>query len=341
LTGTPVSENPNTAFPILKILDPEGTPSRTRFDRHFIVRAQVQAGPISIKKAIGYEHLDELKRMLETCSTRRLKADIRGMPDRTESVRYCTATVAQAAHYESIVTETIAELVALDAEAPAWLQTLEIACVKLLRCRQVLNHPSLLGLDGDSGKYLELDGLVEEVLSNPEAKLLIWSAWNASVDLLAQRYKAYGCITLDQRTSQDDLARMERTFDTSDERIVVASPAKGGTGIDWLSRARTAVYVERVYSAVQHLQSIDRIVRRVPDDVMDEPAAARRLKQIKRSNASIVYLHITGSVDDVVEHVLRMKLDLGEALLTSDRKLTELGRDHILKMLRERVKLAR
>ena len=334
-TGTPVSESPNNAFPILQVLSPEKVPGRVRWDKHFVSRVKVQEGPVVKNKIVSFDNLEELKRMLEAISTRRLKRDIRGMPDRMEDIRLCQPTVDQRVHYEEVMKGILAEIEG----DPEWADTLDIACVKLLRARQVLNHPGVLELSGDSGKYRELDSLVDEILSDADAKLLIWTEWNRAVDLIADRYKSYGVITIDQRTGQKDLARFDKEFDYSDDRIVVATPAKGGVGIDFLSRARTAIYMERTYSLVNHRQSIDRIVRRVGDDERGDSQEVLRIKRIKRSPATILYLHVLGSVDDIVQWVLQRKLDVSDALLTSDQKLIEEGRENLIQMLRERVRI--
>lgn len=337
LTGTPVSESPLNAYPVLMLLAPETIPSRARFDQHFVVRTSQKAGPVTQSKATSFMNLEELKRRLEACSIRRLKTDVRGMPDRTEDTRYCRTTPEQRAHYEEVMRGILADIEG----DPDWARTLDIACVKLLRARQVLNHPGLLDLSGDSGKYRQLDDLVEEVLSNPYAKMVVWTSWNRAIDLLAARYAEYRPITIDQRTGQQDLARWDREFDWSDNRMAIATPSKGGTGIDFLSRARVAVYCEKTYSLVQHRQSIDRIARRVPDDQPGDDDRVRWIRQVKRSPATIIFLHVPGSVDDIVDRVLQIKLNLGDALLTTDEQLVRDGRHDLLQMLRERVHLAR
>lgn len=324
------------AYNVLSVLAPERLTGRARFDQHFIVRVSVQTGTIRQNKAASYSNLEELKRMLEATSVRRLKVDVRGMPDKTEDQRECSPTSDQAEHYAEIMKGILAQIEG----DPDWARNIDIACVKLLRARQVLNHPALLDLSGDSGKYRVLDDVVEEVLSNPEAKILIWTEWNKAIDLLSTRYAHYGCITIDQRTNQRELLRYEQTFDTSADRVVVATPAKGGTGLDWLARARTAVYVERTYSLVNHRQSFDRIVRRVGEDDERDSPLVRRIKQIKRSPATVLYLHCPKSVDDAIEWILKRKLELGEALLTSDARLIAEGKDHLIRMLRASAKLA-
>lgn len=333
-TGTPVSESPNNAFPVLKLLAPERVSgiARSRWDQHFVIRSGGQYGG---GRAASYSNLEELKRTLEALSVRRLKADVRGMPTRTEDTRDCEATADQSDHYREILRGILAEIEG----NPKWANTLDIACVKLLRARQVLNHPGILGLSGDSGKHRELDNIIEEVLSTPSAKIVLWTEWNAAVDLLAKRYAEYGVLTIDQRTSQDDLAKMDRTFDLDDNRVIISTPSKGGTGIDFMSRARTAVYLEKTYSLVNHRQSIDRIVRRVPDDSPSDTPDQRFVKRIKRSPATVIYLNVPGSVDGVVDFVLRKKLDLGDALLQSDEVLISSGRDDLIKMLRSSARI--
>lgn len=335
-TGTVVSESPNNAYPILKVLSPEKVDvGRARWDRHFVIRAKTRAGPVTRQKAIAYSNLEELKRMLEHCSVRRLKKDIRGMPDRTEGIRHCNVTANQAEAYNECMRGVLAEL----DEKPEWIRTLDFAMVRILRLRQLLSHPKILGLSGDSGKHIELDNIVEEVLSEPSSKLLIWCEWLAGVDALAERYRNHGVLTVDGRTSQGQLAEWERTFDYSPERIVCATPARGGTGLDWLSRCRTAVYLEKPYSTVLFRQSQDRIVRRVGDDLPEDTPDVERIKAIKRSTATIIYLHVPGSVDDVVSWVLQRKLDLGDALLTADDRLLSDGREDLIRLLRQSARI--
>lgn len=337
ISGTPVSESPMNAFPVLSILAPETIPSRARFDQHFVVRAKTRAGPVTTNKAMSFQNLEELKRRLESVSIRRLKVDVHGMPDRTEDVRHCRMTSDQRGHYEEVMRGIMAEIEG----DPDWARTLDIACVKLLRARQVLNHPALLDLSGDSGKYLVLDDLVEEVLSNDYAKLLVWSEWNLAIDLLSTRYAKYKPIKIDQRTSQQDLVRWDKEFDQDEHRIAISTCAKGSTGLDFLNRCRVAIYCEKPYSLVNFKQSLDRIVRRVPDDQPEDADIIKWVRKVKRSPATILYLQVPGSVDDIIDRILQLKLDLGDALLTSDQRLLEDGRHELIRMLREQVPLRR
>jgi len=115
---------------------------------------------------------------------------------------------------------------------------------RMLRLRQVMNHPSILNENGDSAKYIELDGVLEEVLADPEEKVIIWTEYRAAVDNLFNRYNAeYGAVKVYGGISDKQWEETVHTFETDKKpRVAIGIPAKAGEGTDFLARARTAVY---------------------------------------------------------------------------------------------------
>jgi SNF2 family DNA or RNA helicase len=200
---------------------------------------------------------------------------------------------------------------------------------RLIRLRQAMNHPMLLGEEGDSAKYKELDNILEELLSDPEQKVVIWTEFRAAVDLLFQRYDSeYGAVKIYGGVDNDELAKIAEKFENGDRpRVAIAIPAKAGTGVDFLARARTAIYVDRPYSLVLYKQSLDRIHRRV-DTVNPKP-----IDIIRSKPATIMFLDIVNSVDELVREKLANKWDVAEAVTTSNESLVEMGRGDLLKYL--------
>jgi SNF2 family DNA or RNA helicase len=327
MTGTPVSESPLNAYVILKILNYGKVPHISKFDNHFVVKQLVEYGHKgSHLKIVGYRNLDELKMRLERVSIRRSKADMKGFPPRTFITRVVTLEGQQRALYSVLCGEARKGL-ATDSliNVQKFLGSNENA----IRLRQCLNHPSILGNEGDSAKYVELDNILEELLADPEQKVVIWTEFRAAVDLLFDRYnEQYGAVKVYGGISNIELEKISTAFESNGwPRIAVAIPAKAGTGTDWLARARTAIYVDRPYSYVLYNQSLDRIHRRVE---MENPTA---LDLIRAKPATIMFLDVDNSVDVLIKEKLIGKQDIVEAVTTPDDKLVEMGREDLLKYL--------
>jgi SNF2 family DNA or RNA helicase len=327
MTGTPVSESPLNAYVLLKIMNYGKVPHISRFDNHFVIKQLVEYGHKgSHLKVVGYRCLDELKMRLERVSIRRSKAEMTGFPPLTQIIREVTLAGQQLALYSVLCGELRRDL---PKEGLINVQKFLGGNENAIRLRQCLNHPSILGGEGDSAKYLELDDILEELLADPEQKVVIWTEFRAAVDLLFDRYnEQYGAVKLYGGVNNKELEKMSLAFEsTGRPRVVVAIPAKAGEGTDWLASARTAIYIDRPASLVLYQQSMDRIHRRVETK---NPTAL----DLRRSQpATIIFLDVLNSVDILNKDRLIGKQDIAEAVTTSDEKLIEMGREDLLKYL--------
>jgi SNF2 family DNA or RNA helicase len=118
-------------------------------------------------------------------------------------------------------------------------------------------------------KIVMLDRLVQESLSTPGAKIVIWSMFVDQIESIAKRYSVFGSTTIHggiQTGADDDMtfreARIKHFKTSSDCRILVANPAACGEGISLHKEAHHAIYFDRSFNAAHFLQSIDRIHRR-------------------------------------------------------------------------------
>lgn len=327
LTGTPVSESPLNAYVALKVLTRDYLPHISKFEHHFVVKQSINYGSKGTHdKVVGYRNLDELKTMIEAVSIRRTKADMTGFPDRVAMIRDVELTGKQLALYRTICGEIVA---GLPRSTMINLMRFLSDTTTVLRLRQVMNHPNLLDEAGDSAKYLEIDNLLEEILADPEQKVILWTEFRKAVDNLYERYNPlYGACKLYGGVTNEQLEQIAFDFENRDvPRVAVAIPAKAGTGLDFLARARTAIYVERPYSFTLYKQSIDRIHRRITSGKMSY------LDAIRAKPASMIFLDVMGSVDELIRDRLFGKQDLADALTTSDERLIEMGREDLLKYL--------
>lgn len=316
-TGTAIDGSPKSAWVPLKIASGGSyVPSYSQFIRHFITWEQKYIGKLHRKIWLetGFKNLGQLKERLEPVSIRFLKSQVLDRPSKIFKTRLVRMTGAQEKIYNEIKSQVIASLTEEGNED----MSLTAAATKMLRLRQVAHHPLLLDgvvhFTGDSAKYMELDEIAEEILSNPDAQMLVWTQWRAGVEKLVERYKQYGAIAF-YGGSNDRVIR--DTVLSKKARMIVAIPEKAGTSIDWLKVCRTAVYLEKPWNLALYRQSLDRIDRRSNTDA-----------------ALIITIQALGSVDLVVEAALQKKQDVFDALTVDDAYLVTLGKQELLQYLK-------
>lgn len=327
MTGTPVSESPLNAFVVLRSLSLDTVPHQNKFENHFVVKKNVTYGHRGThRKVVGFKNLDELKGLLEAVSIRRTKDDMTGFPDRVFMVRDVEMSGKQLALYKTICGEIVADL---PRDSMVNLYRFLSDNSTVLRLRQVMNHPSLLDEEGESAKYVECDSVLEEVLSDPEAKVVLWTEYRKGVELLYERYNStYGAVKIYGGVGNDELAVIADQFENAaSPRVAVCIPAKAGTGVDFLARGRTSIYIDRPYSFTLYKQSLDRIHRRVA------ASAPTRLDMIRAKPATVVFLDVVASVDELIRDKLLGKQDMADAITTSNEKLVEMGREDLLRYL--------
>jgi len=324
MTGTPVSESPNNAYSLLRFIEPGLAVSKSKFSSKFVENETVFYGGQRVVKVKGYKNLDELQSLLANISIRRTIADVEGMPEKLEIIREVTLGPEQKKIYNALASATKRDTVANH----LGVDHIENITLKL---RQLLYDPGILGYDVPSAKLDTLDSIADEILEDdPIAKMVIWVSFvgSGSMERLLKRLKRYKPIGLFADTPRAELDRLGKTFDHSDNRIVVATPQKGGTGIDWLARSRYAVYVDLPWSYTAFRQSQDRLIRRTNLKSTDP------IERLKGSPATLIELQVPGSVDLLTRACLERKVDLVQGTSVAVNDLA-LSREEMLSFIEE------
>jgi SNF2 family DNA or RNA helicase len=111
-------------------------------------------------------------------------------------------------------------------------------------------------------KIIALDRLLEQYVGAGE-KVVLWSFYRVTLDILADRYAHYGVARIDG--SIPDVATRRhavRRFQEDDETFIfLGNPAAAGAGLT-LHRAALAIYESFSNQAAHFMQSLDRIHRR-------------------------------------------------------------------------------
>jgi superfamily II DNA or RNA helicase len=299
LTGTPVENTLSELWAILDWTTPGLLGSLTEFRTRW-------AQPIEAGDPAAAHRLS---RLLRPFLLRRRKADpgiAPELPAKTETDRPVALSPEQAALYEAVVREMLAEIAASDG------MTRRGRVVKLLTAlKQICNHPAqyLKHPGGRSGKLELLDELLDTILAEGGA-VLVFTQYVAMARLLEQHLATRGIATQllhggTPVTRRDDLVAR---FQEGAVPVFLLSLKAAGTGLN-LTRADHVVHFDRWWNPAVEDQATDR---------------AHRIGQTRP--VQVHRLVTEGTIEDRIAAMLREKRALADAVLTGgDAALTELS----------------
>lgn len=119
-----------------------------------------------------------------------------------------------------------------------------------------------------SKKMKKAINLAEQILSENK-KVIIWSQFSNSINILEKQLQMYNAVTLYGETENPE--RVVELFNdkNSGVDVLIGNPKKGGEGISLHHNCHNAIYLDRTYNAAEYLQSRDRIHRiGMPSDVV-------------------------------------------------------------------------
>ena len=102
--------------------------------------------------------------------------------------------------------------------------------------------------------------LVEEICRNEE-KVIIWSQFSNSIEVLEHELKGFNPVTLYGKTENPEDSVTLFNDANSEVKVLIGNPKKGGEGISLHHNCHNAIYLDRTYNAAEYLQSRDRIHR--------------------------------------------------------------------------------
>lgn len=244
----------------------------------------------AVKKFIPEEVEETISRVREVL-LRRKKEQVINLPEKTFIIRDVELSGDQKKRYDEVCEELLIRITRSDGNF--LVKEIHSILEEYLRAVQAASNPRLIDENwkGEPAKFLELDEIVHEIVTERDEKIVIWTNYRKNVTELTQRYSALGSAAFFGDTPpaerQNLVNRFQNTADKS-LRILIAVPAAGGVGIT-LTAAQTAVYLDKSWNAEHWLQSIDRI---------------HRIGQ--NGTVNIISL-ISGGVDELISYSLRRK----------------------------------
>ncbi|MFI9813483.1 DEAD/DEAH box helicase [Saccharothrix variisporea] len=304
LTGTPVENSLTELWAILDWTTPGLLGSLPAFKARW-------AKPIEADR--DRATADRFAALIRPFLLRRRKSDpgvAPELPPKTETDRPVALTREQAALYEAVVREVMAEIAQADGIARRG------RVVKLLTgLKQVCNHPAQYlketspRLEGRSGKLELLDELLDTILAEDGA-VLVFTQYVAMARLIGKHLTARGIPSqlLHGGTPVPAREEMVRRFQDGSVPVFLLSLKAAGTGLN-LTRADHVVHYDRWWNPAVEDQATDR---------------AYRIGQTKP--VQVHRLVTEGTIEDRIAAMLRAKRDLASSVLAQgESAFTELS----------------
>jgi len=215
-------------------------------------------------RVIGYHNLSKIAESLEPILVRRTKNEVlKELPERLEKNYFVPMTEQQMKHHEEN-RETVARIVAKWRRFAFLSETDQrILMIALQNMRMSCNSTYLLDKKTDYGvKADELMSVLEEIFERPEAKVVIFSQWLGTHEILLDRLKSSKCdfVLFHGRIPGTKRKELIKQFKNDPDRRVFLSTDAGGVGLN-LQNASAVVNMDLPWNPAVLEQRIGRIHR--------------------------------------------------------------------------------
>lgn len=296
MTGTPITQSPMDLYSQFEFLQPSalGSKSFYGFRNQYAVLSRRYVNGRSFDEVIGYQRLDELKKIIEPISYRVLKKDCLDLPEKIYEIRYVEPSLEQRRIYELLKDETMAML------TNGNLVLAPLIITQILRLRQVLcNLTSAEGVEQSiDEKYPRIDEIMKILEECGDQKVIIWASFLRTIEIIrfsiADKYGIDSVATISGAIKNDIRTEVVNKFQTGNLRFIVAQPRTGGYGLT-LTAATTVIYHDNDWSLEVRQQSEDR---------------CHRIGQ----NNKVTYIDLvaSGTIDEKIRSALVVKKELAD-----------------------------
>lgn len=284
LTGTLLLNSPFDSFVPLSWLDIIHC-SKTNFEHFF-----GNYGGVFNNDLIGYRNTDSLKEILDTCSLRRTK-DILDLPPKVIVDEFIDLNDDQKAFYENLkqgIKEQV-DKVELNTSTLLGMVT---------RFRQATVCPSILTTENISSSKLDRAKDLSEQIVEQGDKVVIFSTFKESLNLLLESLKQYNPVLCTGDTKDADISvNIDKFMHDESIKVMLCTWQKMGTGVT-LTAASYAIFLDIPWTQSLYEQAQDRIYR------------------IGTQNSVVIYnLVCTDTIDERVLEIVNSKKAMSDFII--------------------------
>lgn len=284
LSGTPVTNTAKDIYTQIAIMSPNRNPlgSLEAFSQ------MTEDGKIPIN----------LQAEVDKLVMRRTKEQCLDLPEKTHVDVHVELPPWQRKLYNDMRDDMVCEIRAMTGEQfRAFAPT---ALSKITRLSQIASNPGLLmdDIGKTPAKYEALDGLLNDILSVPGRKVIIWSGYIKTIEELMARYQSHGCVAIYGAVEVAERQAIAKQFQEDPAtRIMLANPAAAGTGFT-LTAANYTIYESTSWRYDHYAQSQDRNHRIGQTD-----------------NVTYMRLVAVGTIEEAIGAALERKRQLAGSIL--------------------------
>ena len=259
LTGTPVENRLMDLWSIFNFLNPGYLGKQAQFRKIYELPVQRDNDPV--QSAI-------LKKLIQPFILRRLKTDksiIKDLPDKIENKIYCSLSKEQAALYEVVVNDVVAQL-----EEAEGIQRQGLMLSTLMKLKQICNHPMQFLQDGSaftperSHKLERISEMLEEAMEQGDSVLVFtqFTEIGEHLERYLAKEKHYKTHYLHGGTPRAKREQMISDFQDPETgpAVFILSLKAGGVGIT-LTQANHVFHFDRWWNPAVENQATDRAFR--------------------------------------------------------------------------------
>ncbi len=264
MSGTPVENRLLEYYSILDFVNRGMFGSVSKFSRNFAV---------PIERDHDSHAVERFKRLTAPFIMRRLKTDknvINDLPDKIIADQYCTLTPTQVSLYEAVVENKMRILKEASESGQDSQERRAIILSLIQNLKAICNSPAQYApndatcLPEDSGKVERLLELLEDILSRPDDKVLIFTQSVVMGRLLQGVIESkfgrepqflYGGLDVKTR-----MAMVDKFQHDAKERVLLLSLRAAGTGLN-LTQANNVIHFDLWWNPAVENQATDRAFR--------------------------------------------------------------------------------
>lgn len=309
LTGTPIENTTMDLWSQMSFLNPGLLGSKSFF------RSQFQ---LPIEKKNDEAKTRKLFSIIKPFILRRNKSQVAtDLPEKIESVRYCTMSTEQEEAYEKVKSQFRNEIMD-QIEVGGMGKSQFMILQGLTKLRQIANHPFMADdtYAGDSGKLEDISYMLENAL-NKNHKVLVFSQFVKHLKIVGKYLDGHNIpfAYLDGST-KDRQGEVERFQNDEDLKVFLISLKAGGLGLN-LTKAEYVFLLDPWWNPAIEAQAIDRAHR------------------IGQKNTVFTYRFITkNTVEEKIMVLQQNKRKLAQDLITTEESFVKsLSREDIASIL--------
>ncbi|BCB05898.1 DEAD/DEAH box helicase [Bacillus sp. KH172YL63] len=305
LTGTPMENRLSELWSIFDFLNHGYLGGFTQYQKNYIA---------PIEKDESEEKVKELQAKIKPFLLRRTKKDPEvelNLPEKLEQKEYCHLTAEQAALYEQLVKDTLAQI-----ETVSGFERKGLILQMLNQLKQLCNHPALYLKEPDpksilsrSEKMQKLKDIVETALESGEA-CLIFTQYISMGEMIQDVMKKEFDIKvpfLNGSMAKGKRDELVDKFQKGEFPVFLLSLKAGGTGLN-LTAANHVVHYDRWWNPAVENQATDRAYR----------IGQKRFVHVHKLVSS-------GTLEEKIDAMLTKKQALNDEIIRSDQWVTELS----------------